>query len=320
MKNEITSLFTPFIEEMLEFKVSLGYERKTYEGFLLDFSRFCRENYPEEDRLTMELVLAWGIRRPTESHSGFRRRLTPLREFGKYLNAIGIESYVIPSNFSGGRFSFIPYIFKDEELIAIFTEADRLKRNPKSPNRHLIIPALLRLIYFCGLRPNEGREIKKSDVDLERGTIFIRKNKTHRERIVPMSDDIRNYCIAYNEKLKIFSPESEYFFPNPEGIPYSAKWLTRQFQSLWERIKPEQCSARVRVYDLRHRFASAVMMNWLDEGVDLYAKLPYLSTYMGHARFSDTAYYIHLLPANLTRSNAIDWDSFSALIPEVSPW
>jgi integrase/recombinase XerD len=252
MKNEIESLFTPYIEEMLEFKVSLGYERRTYEGFLRDFSRFCRVNYPQEDRLTMELVLAWGIRRPTESQSGFRRRLSPIREFGKYLNAIGIESYVIPSNFSGGRSSFIPYIFTDAELIDIFTEADRLKRNPKSPNRHLIVPALLRLIYFCGLRPNEGREIKKSDVDLDSGTLFIRKNKTHRERIVPMSDDIRNFCIAYNEKLKIFSPKSEYFFPNPDGIPYSAKWLTRQFLSIWECIQPVQYSTRVRVYDLRY--------------------------------------------------------------------
>ena len=132
MKNEIESLFTPYIEEMLEFKVSLGYQRRTYEGFLRDFCRFCRENYPEEDRVTMELVHAWALMRPTESQSGFRRRLSPLREFGKYLNAIGIESYIIPSNFSGGRSSFIPYIFTDEELIAIFTEADRQKEENKT--------------------------------------------------------------------------------------------------------------------------------------------------------------------------------------------
>lgn len=320
MKNEVDSLFTPSIEEMLEFKVSLGYERKTYDGFLRDFSRFCRANYPLEDKLTMELVLAWGTRRPTESQSGFRRRLSPLREFGKYLNAIGIESYVLPANFAGGRSSFTPYIFTDKELTAIFTNADRLKINHNSPRRHLIVPALLRLIYFCGLRPNEGREIRKSDVDLNRGTLFIRKNKTHKERIVPMSDDMRDYCIAYNEKLKILSPKSEYFFSSPEGKPYSAKWLTRQFLSIWRSIRPSKCSARARVYDFRHRFATAVMMQWLDEGEDLDAMLPYLSAYMGHSKFSDTAYYIHLLPANLTSTNAVDWDSFLALIPEVKSW
>ena len=39
---------------------------------------------------------------------------------------------------------------------------------------------------------------------------------------------------------------------------------------------------------------------------------------MGHTHFSDTAYYIHLLPENLIRSSAIDWSHFSDLIPEVS--
>jgi integrase len=60
------------------------------------------------------------------------------------------------------------------------------------------------------------------------------------------------------------------------------------------------------------------MMKWLDENADLHAMLPYLSTYMGHTNFSDTAYYIHLLPENLVRSAAVDWDRFSGLIPEVN--
>jgi len=61
-----------------------------------------------------------------------------------------------------------------------------------------------------------------------------------------------------------------------------------------------------------------MMMKWLDEGADLFAKLPYLSAFMGHTHFSNTAYYIHLLPENLIRSSAIDWSHFSDLIPEVS--
>jgi integrase/recombinase XerD len=320
MKKDHSSLFTPYIEDMLIFKVGLGFERRTYEGFLNDFSRFCKDNDPLEDKLTMDLALAWGTRRPTENQAGFRRRISALRELGKYLNAVGIEGYVIPSGFAGGRTSFTPYIFSDEELIAMFAESDRLKKNHNASFRHLIVPVLLRMIYFCGLRPNEGREVRKSDVDLDEGILFIRKNKTHKERYVPMSEDMHSLCITYNEKLQLFSPESEYFFPNREGVPYSAKWLTQQFLGIWQCVKPKQCSARVRVYDLRHRFATAVMMQWLDEGADLYAKMPYFSAYMGHVHFSDTAYYIHLLPSNLTRSASIDWDSFSALIPEVEPW
>ena len=47
----------------------------------------------------------------------------------------------------------------------------------------------------------------------------------------------------------------------------------------------------VRVYDLRHRFATAVLNRWLDEKKDLSSRLPYLQTYMGHKDLEATAYY-----------------------------
>ena len=249
MSIEKISMFSSFIEEMIEFKVSLGFARRSYEGFLNDFSRFCLLKFPNESILTKELALSWGVMRPTETRSGFRRRLSSLREFGKYLNAIGIESYVIPSDFSTGGTSFIPYIFSDNELATIFVGSDRLVATTRSPNKHLILPVLLRLIYFCGLRPNEGREIKKMDVDLNEGVLFIRKNKSHKERIVPMSDDLRKLCHSYAKQLSFFAPKSNYFFPSPNDNPYTAKWLTQQLRKIWDSIKPEYCSANIRVYD-----------------------------------------------------------------------
>lgn len=57
-------------------------------------------------------------------------------------------------------------------------------------------------------------------------------------------------------------------------------------------------------------------MKWLNENADLNAMLPYLSAYMGHACFSDTAYYIHLMPEKLLASDAVDWKKLNALIPE----
>lgn len=320
MKANNISLFTPYIEEMINFKTSLGYEKRTYEGFLNDFSKFCSETYPKQEYLTEKLTLTWCIRRSTESQTGFRRRISALREFGKYLNAIGIESYILPSNFAGSRTTFTPYIFSDDELLAIFTESDKLKPSYNSPYCHIIVPVLLRMIYFCGLRPNEGREILKKDVDLEKGILFIRKNKAHRERYVPISEDVCSLCKSYTEKLKYFTPESEYFFPTNKGTPYPAKWLTRQFLGIWRGVKHGKYQPRVRVYDFRHRFATTVMIKWLNEGADLYAKLPYLSSYMGHTHFSDTAYYIHLLPENLMKSSSVDWAIFSKLIPEVEAW
>lgn len=133
-----------------------------------------------------------------------------------------------------------------------------------------------------------------------------------------MAPDMVDMCKCYNEKVSVIFPETEYLFPSPTGEPYSSKWLTRNFLKLWDEVKPKGNSAKIRVYDLRHRYATAIMMKWVDEKADLYAMLPYLSSYMGHANFADTAYYIHLLPENLLNSPSIDWTRFSELLPEVS--
>jgi hypothetical protein len=48
------------------------------------------------------------------------------------------------------------------------------------------------------------------------------------------------------------------------------------------------------------------------------AMLPFLREYMGHGSLSETAYYIHILPENIIKSSAIDWDKFNAMFPEVT--
>ena len=304
-----------YIQEMLIYKESLVFARKTYEGHLNDFGRFAEKN--EDFFFAESVVMEWCIRRNTESEQGFRRRITALREFSKYLYAIGKSDFIIPTEIFPIVHRYTPDIFSDKELLKLFQQADMEKYNSKDPGMNLIIPVIYRLIYFCGLRPNEGRELLKKDVNLENGTLFIRKNKSHRERMIPMSEDMVCMCRKYIIKIQLIYPDSEYFFPSPSGFPYSAKWLTKHFLKLWNAAKELQNTARVRVYDLRHRYATAVFMKWLDEKEDLYALLPYLSAYMGHAHLEDTAYYIHLLPEKLMRTAAIDWETFEQLLPEV---
>ena len=41
---------------------------------------------------------------------------------------------------------------------------------------------------------------------------------------------------------------------------------------------------------------------------------------MGHEHFSDTAYYIHLLPEKIIQSPNVNWDAIDSVIPEVSIW
>lgn len=306
-----------YIEEMILYKESLGFARKTYEGFLNDFASYLQANYSSATFLTEDMIQGWCIQRKTETATGFRRRATTLREFTKHLFAMGASDYILPTDSFPKVSRYTPHIFSDNELMDIFACSDKTSYTASAPCRHLILPVIYRLIYFCGLRPNEGRELKKCDVDFENNTLLIRKNKTHQERLIPMAHDVAEMCKNYINKVSYVYPDTEYFFPSQTGEPYSAKWLTRHFLNLWNQIRKNENTVRVRVYDLRHRYATAIMMKWLDEKADLYVMLPYLSTYMGHTNLSDTIYYIHLLPENLLKTSAIDWQRLQKLIPEV---
>lgn len=46
-----------------------------------------------------------------------------------------------------------------------------------------------------------------------------------------------------------------------------------------------------RVYDFRHTFATECICRWMREGRDIDAMLPFLSAYMGHARYEDTLFH-----------------------------
>lgn len=138
-----------------------------------------------------------------------------------------------------------------------------------------------------------------------------------------MSDEMCGLARKYALKRDLQFPESEYFFPARDGGTYSATRMQGRFKKFYELSHPDvpkELLPTVRVYDLRHRFATAVMNQWLDKKVDLNARLPYLQAYMGHRDLASTAYYIHLLPENLVKSAGVEWEELNAVIPEVEPW
>ena len=58
------------LEDMLSYKESLGYSRKTYEGFLNDFTSYLRTYHTGAARLTEDMALDWCVKRETEKESG----------------------------------------------------------------------------------------------------------------------------------------------------------------------------------------------------------------------------------------------------------
>ncbi|RZB35617.1 MAG: hypothetical protein SRB2_02914 [Desulfobacteraceae bacterium Eth-SRB2] len=61
---------------------------------------------------------------------------------------------------------FIPYIFNHQQINNILQAADCTPPDSRSPERHLIMPEICRLLYCCGMRVSEVVRLKFSDVNL----------------------------------------------------------------------------------------------------------------------------------------------------------
>jgi integrase len=315
--NNFRSSFAPMITAMLEYRTALGLSEKTAVSPLKCFDIYCTEHNRECETLTKEMVFGWLGILAEDGAVNVSSHANAVRRLAEYMNAVGQPAYVLPNGFYPYKSGFSAYVFSDAELSALFAAIDSLPRNPKS-SESLVAPVLFRLIYTCGLRPNEGRELKRKYVNLDNGEIKIINTKKKKERLVVMSPDMLTLCREFDSTL---SPEREYFFPQLNGNPYTASQVDNLIKKCWRNANPGVDNLpNIRTYDLRHRFASARLNHWLDEGANLKNKLVYLMAYMGHDNINETRYYIHILPENLVKSAGVDWDTLNSVIPEVTRW
>ena len=318
MSRAFKSHFSERIIAFIQHKNAFGFPYDNNELLLQRFDRLCYDCFPNEKFLTKELFLAWAVRNDNENGSSLNRRLTPIRQFAKYLNSIGEPAFILPTKFIQKGHKPTPYIYTEEEVAKVWKVLDEFKPLSGYPVKHLVLPAIFRLIYCCGLRPIEARILKTSDVDLNIGKIHIRESKGYKDRIVMLADDTLKYFNEYHEQVSRFLPGHEWFFPKSNDSYYSRIWLSNEFRKIRENLGLVQYGSNLpRIYDFRHTFATHRLYKWLHEGKNLTAMLPHLSAYMGHYQLSDTYYYIHLVPGQFEMMSGLDFSKYEKLLPEV---
>ena len=312
MKYIFSSGFAADIQKMLEFKESLGHSRDSYASNLRQFDRFCAESYPDATCLTRELADAFSA-----GADGTPRSpgcLKAVREFGKYLVSTGQAAYVIPSQFTRQPKPDAPYPVTDEELRRFFLATDSLESCKNNRLLEYMVPVMFRLQFSCGMRPQEVRRLKCVDFNFHKSTVYISKGKKNKDRVLAVLPETMELCRKYDCIAARLSPGRIYFFPSVSGGAYTAHGVTHMFHKCWEMAGNSTSGRPCTPYDLRHAYATRVLMGWVEEGKPLDACIPYLSAYMGHERFQDTYYYIHLIPQRLSKMGFMD---VHGIIPEV---
>lgn len=134
--------------------------------------------------------------------------------------------------------------------------------------RHYVVLALntgLRRSEMLGLRRNQN-------IDLERGMIVIRQQKTQRVKTIPLNESARKAILDQNGSPSI----------DNRLFPVSDSALSIAFEEALERARITD----FRVHDLRHSFASHLLMAGSD--------LATVSRLMGHTNLAMTMRYAHL--------------------------
>ncbi|QQE78438.1 tyrosine-type recombinase/integrase [Alicyclobacillus sp. SO9] len=317
MTSLFSSNFKSQLGEFIRQKHAVGFPYESSELRLRAFDRFCIRHHPRETRLTKEIAMHWAEKLPREHVNTLIRRITPIRQFAKYLNSIGSEAYVIPSGIPAKGVRYVPHIYTKEELTAFFRELDHCLYNSNSPARHLVVSVIFRVLYCCGLRSSEVLGLKVEDVDLVTGKLFICQSKGHKDRTVVMSDDILKLCQIYHSRVSLIFTNRVYFFPNHRGHHYNRQFLDFTFREFWTKTGIVFTNGNPpRVHDFRHTFAVNRLNQWVKEEKDLNAYLPYLSMYLGHEHLTDTDYYLHLVPEFFPVLTSESDERFSQLIPE----
>ena len=129
-----------------------------------------------------------------------------------------------------------------------------------------------------GMRLGEILNLKWQDLDFNQKFIYIENSKNGEKREVPMN----NFLLKMMAQLKETSNHGDYIFSHKDGSPL--KGVYRSFKSACKRAGIKN----FRFHDLRHTFASHLVMN----GVDLKT----VQELMGHKSFSMTLRYAHLSP------------------------
>jgi integrase len=154
------------------------------------------------------------------------------------------------------------------------------------------------------MRVGEAIGLDRSDIDWDNGLVLITDTKFGKSRLVPLHPTTLDALATYDRRRDQLCahPRDPSFFVSTVGTRLHYCNVHEGWLQLVRRAGLERLSARCRprLHDLRHRFAVNTLIGWYRDGVDVQARLPLLSTYLGHSNPGSTYWYLSAAPELLS--------------------
>jgi integrase len=274
---------------------ALGFRLEGAGRHLEQFSAFAEA--ADAETVTTELALQWATLPAGRSRAWHAQRLDAVRGFARWLHAIDPRAQIPPAGLlPGGTRRATPYLYSETDITALIDAAGRL--NP--PWKAVTMQALTGLLFTTGVRLGEALSLERGDLDPAAGLLTIRQAKFRKPRQLPLHPSAVAALAGYaarRDKLRP-RPATTSFFVSTTGARLARTTAQETFRRLLREtgIYQRSCGLRPRIHDARHTFAVTTLLGWYRDGGGVQARLPLLSTWLGHADPRHTYWYLSAAP------------------------
>ena len=291
-------------EDYLAMRRAVGFKLTTFGQKLLSFVDYLDAR--DLEVLTTDAALAWAMATPRSSDEvHWSRRLMVVRIFARHLAVLDPATQVPAVDLLPHHYRRItPHLYTPCEITALLHAAAALQPELRA----LTWRTLISLLAITGLRTGEACRLDRADVDLHDGLLTVRDTKFGKHRQVPVHSSTVEALNSYGQARDrlLATPATPAWFVSTRGTRLDQANLPHTFAGLVEAagIQVPAGQRRPRLHDLRHSFATATLLGWYRDGVDVQARLPWLSTYLGHVDPKSTYWYLSGSPELLALAAA----------------
>ena len=277
---------------------ALGYKLVKAERHLLAFAGFA--DLRNEPYIRTASVLAW-LGSAAQTPNGRGHRLQDVIQFARFLHAEDPRHELPSTDLAPRQLTRpTPYIYSADEIARILDAAGNLRLQKPNPLRREIYVMIFGLIAATGLRISEALGLKFQDIQPD-GVLHIRDTKFRKSRLVPLHASVTEALQRYLDVRRRRGGDSDWLFPSVRHRQMCPRMVNFTFRCILLRagIAPER-RRQPRIHDLRHTFATRVLVQCgADRGV-IARHFVALSTYLGHADVRNTYWYLEATPQMMT--------------------
>lgn len=267
---------------MLQEMQLMNYSTRTIESYLSSITNLSKFFNLSPDHLTIPQIKEY-------LHHCIEEKNCSISFINQTISAIKIlYEKVLERNWEGINISRprkevkLPVILTQQEIGRLLTVTTNLKHK-----------SILALTYSTGMRLNEVRLMKPSDIDSGRSQVKVSNGKGNKQRYTIISDKV---IVLLRDYYKKYRPSKYLFEGQRPGIPLDPNTIRYAFN---KSIEKAGIKKSVTFHSLRHSFATHL----LEQGINL--KL--IQRLLGHHSLKTTMVYLHVANTDVDKiANPMD--------------